>query len=163
MTFIQIHLGEAKNPDLLNPPIKHRLFHHSSFHELVLRMQTTLLLLVRHIFLWCLNLCIISEFPSANLIMIQTIHCREITIGWFPRLGIHRLEQISSSTMYHFWKQQSSKFREKVDETQKQVIKIRWPTGHKHVSGSVRSHGLYELLSCLFVGVFKIIWEILLF
>jgi len=26
--------------------------------------------------------------------MIQTIHFNEITVGWFPRLGIHRLEQI---------------------------------------------------------------------
>jgi len=53
-----------------------------------------LLLLVRNIFPACLNLYIISEFPSVNLIMIQTIHFNEITVGWFPRLGIHRLEQI---------------------------------------------------------------------
>lgn len=61
-----------------------------------------LLILVRYIFPSCLNLYIISEFPSANLIMIQTINRNEITIGWFPRLGIHRLEQIIGSSMYCF-------------------------------------------------------------
>lgn len=68
----------------------------------VLRMQMMFVHLVRSIFPSCLHLYIISEFPSANLIIIQLFHCNEITIGWFPRLEIHRLEQIIGSSIYAF-------------------------------------------------------------
>lgn len=106
LTFIQIYSGQAKNPDLLNLPIKHFLFHRASFHELgfftCLRMLMIFLLLVCYIFSSCLNLYVTSEFPSANLIMIQTIHFNEITLGWFPRLGLRRLEQIIGSSGYFF-------------------------------------------------------------